>query len=70
MKRPGAAVDADLLVAYHQMLQDETREAEARDWIEGLIEDAASASPGPAAPRHGNSKICPTLRGPADRSSE
>ena len=44
MKRPSAAVDADLLVAYRQMLQDETREAEARDWIEGLIEDAALPS--------------------------
>jgi hypothetical protein len=47
MKRPSATVDADLLVAYRQMLHDEIREAEAWDWIEGLIEDAASASPGP-----------------------
>jgi HPt (histidine-containing phosphotransfer) domain-containing protein len=46
MKRPSATVDANLLVAYRQMLQDETREAEAWDWIEELIEDAASASRG------------------------
>ncbi len=34
-------VDDDLLVAYRQMSEDRMREAEAEDWIEGLIEDAA-----------------------------
>ena len=34
-------VDDDLLVAYRQMSQDRLREAEAQDWIEGLIEDAS-----------------------------
>ena len=34
-------VDDDLLMAYRQMSEDREREAEAEDWIEGLIEDAA-----------------------------
>ena len=34
-------VDDDLLAAYRQMSDDRLREAEAEDWIEGLIEDAA-----------------------------
>ncbi|HZX86113.1 MAG TPA: hypothetical protein VFF19_21260 [Reyranella sp.] len=34
-------VDDDLLAAYRQMSQDRSREAEAEDWIEGLIEDAS-----------------------------
>ncbi len=34
-------VDDDLLAAYRQMSQDRLREAEAEDWIEGLIEDAS-----------------------------
>jgi hypothetical protein len=46
MKRPLVAVDAGLLVAYRQMSEDETREAEARDWIEGLMEDAAPPAMG------------------------
>jgi hypothetical protein len=41
MKRPITGVDADLLIAYRRMSEDQTREAEAHDWIEGLIEDAA-----------------------------
>jgi len=35
-------VDDDLLLAYRQMAQDRSREAEAEDWAEGLIGDAAS----------------------------
>ncbi len=35
-------VDDDLLTAYRQMADDREREAEAEDWIEGLIEDAAA----------------------------
>jgi hypothetical protein len=31
---------ADLLADYREMSQDRTREAEAEEWIEGLIEDA------------------------------
>ena len=34
-------VEDDLLAAYRQMSEDRAREAEAQDWIEGLIEDAA-----------------------------
>lgn len=34
-------VDDDLVAAYRQMSQDRLREAEAEDWIEGLIEDAS-----------------------------
>lgn len=34
-------VDDDLLAAYRQMSDDRVREAEAEDWSEGLIEDAA-----------------------------
>ena len=34
-------VEDDLLAAYRDMAADRTREAEAKDWIEGLIEDAA-----------------------------
>ena len=34
-------VEGDLLTAYRQMSEDRTRQAEAQDWIEGLIEDAA-----------------------------
>ena len=34
-------VEDDLLVAYHEMARDRIREAEANEWIEGLIEDAA-----------------------------
>ena len=34
-------VEDDLLAAYRQMSEDREREAEAQDWIEGLIEDAA-----------------------------
>ena len=34
-------VDDDLLAAYRQMSEDRLREADAEDWIEGLIEDAA-----------------------------
>jgi hypothetical protein len=34
-------VDDDLLAAYRQMSQDRLREAEAEDWIEGLIDDAS-----------------------------
>jgi hypothetical protein len=41
MKRPIIGVDADLLIAYRQMSEDHIRDAEAHDWIEGLIEDAA-----------------------------
>ncbi|MBM3651094.1 MAG: addiction module antitoxin, partial [Alphaproteobacteria bacterium] len=33
-------VDDDLLLAYRQMAQDRSREAEAEDWAEGLIGDA------------------------------
>jgi predicted CopG family antitoxin len=35
-------VDDDLLKAYRQMSEDRVREAEADEWIEGLIEDAAA----------------------------
>jgi hypothetical protein len=31
----------DLQVAYHQMSQDEAREAEALDWVEATIGDVA-----------------------------
>ena len=31
----------DLLAAYHRMSEDRLREAEAEEWIEGLMEDAA-----------------------------
>lgn len=34
-------VDGDLRKAYRQMAEDRTREAEADEWVEGLIEDAA-----------------------------
>ena len=34
-------VDEDLLAAYRQMSEDREREADAQDWIEGLIDDAA-----------------------------
>ena len=34
-------VDDDLLAAYRDMAADRTRETEAEEWIEGLIEDAA-----------------------------
>jgi predicted CopG family antitoxin len=34
-------VDDDLVKAYRQMAGDRTREAEADEWVEGLIEDAA-----------------------------
>jgi hypothetical protein len=34
-------VEDDLLVAYRDMARDRLREAEANEWIEGLIEDAA-----------------------------
>ena len=34
-------VDDDLLNAYRQMAEDRAREAEADEWVEGLIEDAA-----------------------------
>jgi predicted CopG family antitoxin len=34
-------VESDLLAAYRQMAQDEARESEAEEWIEGLIEDGA-----------------------------
>lgn len=34
-------VESDLLSAYKQMAADEEREAEADEWIEGLIEDGA-----------------------------
>ena len=39
MARP-RIVDDDLLAAYREMSEDRTREAEAEEWIEGLIEDA------------------------------
>ena len=35
-------VDDDLLKAYRQMSEDRAREAEADEWAEGLIEDAAA----------------------------
>ena len=34
-------VDDDLLSAYRDMAADRAREAEAEEWVEGLIEDAA-----------------------------
>jgi hypothetical protein len=34
-------VEDDLLLAYREMAKDRTREAEANEWAEGLIEDAA-----------------------------
>jgi len=34
-------VDDDLLAAYRDMAADRTREIEAEEWVEGLIEDAA-----------------------------
>ena len=34
-------VDADLEAAYRQMAAEERREAEAAEWSEGLIHDAA-----------------------------
>ncbi len=34
-------VDDDLLKAYRQRSEDRSREAEADEWVEGLIEDAA-----------------------------
>lgn len=34
-------VDEDLLAAYRQMSEDREREADAQDWIEGLIDDTA-----------------------------
>lgn len=34
-------VDDDLLKAYRQMSEDRSRETEANEWVEGLIEDAA-----------------------------
>lgn len=34
-------VDDDLLKAYRDMAEDRAREAEADEWVEGLIEDAA-----------------------------
>ncbi len=34
-------VDDDLLKACRQMAKDRAREAEADEWVEGLIEDAA-----------------------------
>lgn len=34
-------IDAELEEAYRQMAADEAREAEALEWIEGLIGDAA-----------------------------
>jgi hypothetical protein len=34
-------VEADLLVAYREMAKDRIREAEAKEGVEGLIEDAA-----------------------------
>lgn len=34
-------VDDDLVKAYRQMAEDRGREAEADEWVEGLIEDAA-----------------------------
>jgi hypothetical protein len=44
MRRPVNAVDADLLAAYRRMSEDHTREAEAQEWIDGLIENAISES--------------------------
>ncbi len=44
MRRPVNTVDADLLAAYRRMSEDHTREAEAQEWIEGLIEDAMPES--------------------------
>lgn len=44
-KRTITADNADLLVAYRQMSQDREREAEAEDWVEGLIEDAVADQP-------------------------
>ena len=35
-------VDDDLLKAYRQMSEDRTREAEAEEWAEGLIEDVSA----------------------------
>ena len=34
-------VDKDMEAAYREMAKDEKREAEAAEWVEGLIEDAA-----------------------------
>jgi hypothetical protein len=34
-------IGADLDVAYHQMAQDELREAEAIEWAEGTLADVA-----------------------------
>jgi len=34
-------VEDDLLTAYREMAEDRAREAEATEWAEGLIEDAA-----------------------------
>ena len=34
-------VDEDLESAYHDMAEDEEREAEAHEWVEGLVGDAA-----------------------------
>ena len=34
-------VENDLLAAYREMAADRVREAEAEQWIEGLIEDGA-----------------------------
>lgn len=34
-------VDDELIGAYRQMSEDREREAEAEEWIDGLIEDAA-----------------------------
>ena len=37
--RPHVTVDPDLLAEYQEMAADEEREAEALEWIEGVLED-------------------------------
>ena len=34
-------IDADLEAAYREMAADEVREAEAEEWVEGLVGDVA-----------------------------
>jgi hypothetical protein len=40
LARPHVVGD-DLVAAYRKMSQDRAREADAEEWVEGLIEDAA-----------------------------
>ena len=42
MEELTSKIKSDLLAEYREMAQDEQREAEAREWCEGLIADVAN----------------------------